>query len=531
MKTQATKNFILALAAVCCLGFFAQAQSMVVVLGTQNNDQITESMTSPIDGMIYSVGRSNSIPFFNKMDPTGVVIFTVEYPMQGLNNFMNMTYCDNGDFMLSASTTNNDFVIMRVDGNTGSIIWVNSYSLSFERYPKVVRSNGDTYYVTGWYSGTGTGGDDAAVIHIDGNGTINWARSLHDLDDQSYDASPDYNGGIIITGGVHGSGVDLFMAQIDVGGNYIQGRKIDLPGSFYENMSVTKTRDDGYALVGHNSNNAWAHNYPITCVKKFDNNFNLQWEVDFDCGVSSYGQTIASLDNGDLVVSTITNWNGANEATLIRIDNNSGAVLTGRTVTDMAYLNLHTDEIPMQDVVTGGRWNTGWFGGTDAIVATFNSNLDNCIIHDVKPIVVNFNYAITNWNVTFANKAFGATPLNPVEQKLELYWEYLCPPEKSNLAEYVTPAIEEGAALSILPNNVVAGNEVRLNYLLPAEAIATVRIVDLSGKTIELPFNSLRGNGTVQSIGIATGELSSGIYTVQMIVGGDVHVERFVVTK
>ena len=391
-----------------------------IQFGTSSNDLLRDGVIDPSDGSMYTCGRSSdNLPMLAKVDDCGVLVFDLEYSYPGLTLFRSMTPTRDaggaldGGYLLTDQTSSGDWFLMRVDVN-GDVIWANLYHAGLERNPRIISSIGDTYILTGWHAGTGIS-DDATMIRINGSGGIIWTRRLDNVDDQAYDATPNGSGGCIITGGLHSNGVDMFIAEVDVNGNFVQGREIhhpeggSQPNGFYENASVTRTADGGYAICGRSAGLNVAHNWVYTAVKKLDANFNTVWERDYFTGVSNFAQTISATTDGNLAVGTISNWSGANETTLMTLDANNGNILEARAMPGINAMFLRSDEAPYPKVYAFGQTNVGPIGNQDATLISMDFTLNSCL---AGPVVTSENplpYVSVPWNPVNTTRSFTVT--------------------------------------------------------------------------------------------------------------------------
>jgi hypothetical protein len=236
------------------------------------------SITQTMDGGLVASGMSLSFgednfwrPLLIKLDTSGITLWTKIIEIR--NEFPAMSYVtsttDSG-FALAGSTFNSDTV---------------------------------NYYL------------DALITKFDRGGNLQWAATVGgEFDDAAYYAIETIDSDFVITGAAVGllGGIDLYIAKLDKKGALEWTKAIG--GSFEDRgLSVTQTRDGGYAVLGR----TWSFQLqqPAMYVVKLSETGTLQWSrtmwgqsgipANYSGGIklaSDGGLTVAQEVSGDIYI-------------------------------------------------------------------------------------------------------------------------------------------------------------------------------------------------------------------------------------
>lgn len=391
------------------------------IYGTANSD-VFRDYSLNVDGSMYVTGRMNGKGSLTLVDPCGEIIWTKEYTASGLTIFGSMIKATGGDLLMSYRL-NDDWYITRVDGN-GNVLWAKRYDNTRERSFWLEKSIGDTYFAAGWFAQFGVS-DDATILKIDGAGNEIFTKRLNQIDDQTYDIISNGNGGLVLTGGIHGNGVDMFLAEIDDSGTVLNAREYEKTSNHaYENMSITRTSDGGYAILGRASN-SFSAIYTNNVVMKLNSNFDREWEVDFVVN-NIGGYSIQEANNDHLYVMARTDWAGGSDYTIIEMETATGDVIRAKAYPDYDFAALRPNEQAIDHLVVFGNQNTGTYGSDDARLSILPLNLDDCEGLLVDPVTTSLEINPKNWTPGESTVDFEETDVAIQDDLASTTCDYIC---------------------------------------------------------------------------------------------------------
>ena len=269
------------------------------------------------------------------------------------NRVYSIELADNGDivavgYTIDYGTSESDMLVLRV-GQDGTLKWVKTYN-GFTRQANdvVIGSNGDII-VVGYYYDSEASIDDMAVVRLDQDGSVLWAKR-YDAGgvENAYGVALAGNGDIIVVGTI--------TLRLDSSGNVIWARSLG-----GDKVAVA---DNGDVIVVGTSGND-------IIVTKLDQNGNLKWAKTYGGPDTELIGNVAIDNDGNIIVvgSTYSFGQGALDALVIKLDSN-GNVLWAKTYggadSDFAYsVRVLNDN----SIIVVGRTNSyGVSGSYDALV-------------------------------------------------------------------------------------------------------------------------------------------------------------------
>ena len=392
--------------AVLCASFSMAQNSNNNIYGTSGNDNMIEYIVNS-DGSMYLCGTQDSQASLMLIDECGDIVFSKRYAFSGLTAFSSMTKADNGDILMTRQL-NSDWYVTRVDA-LGNVLWSKSYHNRLERGHQIIKSTGDSYFIVGWYAQFGIS-DDITILKIDGSGTPLWTKRFHQIDDQTYDAVSDGNGGLVICGGLH-STVDMFVMHVDASGNVVASREFEQQGIHrFECRSITRTSDGNYLGLGVSSaSSAW--NPTRMTILKMNPSFGVIWQKDFNVG-SNFGATgIQEGSNGHIYFSSKATW-ASNHYMITELDA-SGSVVQAKEFPQHNVLYLNRNEVNTYNdkIIALGNTLSPQFGGaSDALVNILELDMNTCNTVDVTPSLASVSLISKPFNYSTSTVNFIVTP-------------------------------------------------------------------------------------------------------------------------
>lgn len=417
-------NYFKSILLVIAIGSNANAQGdFTNFYGTAGVDSYLDMYQAP-NGNLHVVGRSNLKAYYAQMDACGEIICEKDYSLSGMTFLRNIVPTDDGNFMVLGNPTE-DMLLMKITP-CGDIMWSKRYSSIRERSPRLTKGINDHYFLTSWYS-LGSSSDDVLVTKIDGSGNFVWTTSnsirLANVDDQPYMTVADGNGGITISGGLHGGTVDNFVVNIDANGALVADKEFE-SNTFYEATSIVRTNDGGYVTVARASTSA-SFNWNHVSVRKMDASFNELWSHDFNMGLNYSGRWMTEDMDGNIYVSTNTTWSGSTKPTIIKFSSN-GTVLAAKSFDDASALILSPVDATTNDIFAFASTNNAGFGSSDAVLMRMDGNLNACNSQDVTPVPGNINVTSKDWPSSVLPLNINVSNANVVANNLTSQFTDVC---------------------------------------------------------------------------------------------------------
>ncbi len=289
-----------------------------------------------------------------KLDEKGCIEWSRALGGSEVDDVRSVQQTRDGGFILAVYTRSNDgdvsgnhgdadFWIVKLDSK-GKIQWQRTLGGSGCDVISTVKQTED-----GGYIAVGTtesndgdvssshGGPDIWVVKLDGNGKVQWEKTLGGSGrDEGYTIMPSGDEGCIVVGwtassdgdlagGKGGSG--LWIVKLDKRGNIEWQRLVK---TFISTVySIEQTRDGGYILAGHR----WSYNNLFDIqgdfwVAKLDSKGNFQWERTFGGSAEDIAYWVDQTRDGGYIVAGYTSSNdgdvsenhGYADAWIIKLD-------------------------------------------------------------------------------------------------------------------------------------------------------------------------------------------------------------------
>jgi hypothetical protein len=222
------------------------------------------------------------------------------------------------DILLLRTTEAGDSLWFRSCGGNGSDI---GYS--------ILETSDHGYIIAGQTSGIGGFNSEAYLVKISYTGDTIWSRTFGgDGDDEGLCVNPTSDGGYIITGLTHPSGVgsfDVYLIKTNASGDSLWSRTYG--GQYYDvGNSVQQTSDDGYIVAGVKYVAAGdADAYLIKTNASGDTLWTRTFGGTGTDGASSVHQT---FDGGYIIAGRTTSYGAGNDDVwLIKTDANGNAAV------------------------------------------------------------------------------------------------------------------------------------------------------------------------------------------------------------
>lgn len=502
------------------------------VYGTPDNEYPDEYLMT--DAGTYFCGKTNGLPSLTLVDRCGNIVFSRYYNYSNFTRFTSMTFAQNGDILMHAVLSSEDWFVMRVDP-TGNAIWGRIYHNSRERSARIIPSFNDTYFVVGWWSAGGSS-DDMTVLKIDGAGNQLWGMRYDNVDDQVMDVISDQNGGLVACGGLHSS-VDMFTIHLDQNGAILATMEYQQSGiNRFEARAVTQTQSGEFLFLGVSSTStAWSPT--ILTVLKTDPTFNPIWQQDFNTGnlLNSTSLGIQEGVNGHVYFTTETIWGSATGNYSITELDAGGAWIQTRMIPDMATVNFNlngAEQYHLNDrlLLMGNTQTFNPFGMDDEILEMVDLDLNLCNGPQIDPEFTTVPLINFPWSPLQTGIAFTETP------QLDKGKEYLdfmpiCDCHDFFTAKGAIDTPEEIVAedhFTIYPN-ISNGGNIHLEYDLREGETARLEVIDLNNGR-QIKNLSIELNETQEMIiDLGSKGLGHGVYQFRIIYSDKVLTQRLIV--
>jgi hypothetical protein len=236
---------------------------------------------------------------------------------------------DNG-FMILGSTTSygvgdSDIWLLKIDHN-GVLEWNRTYgTVGFESANYIIRTDDNSYLITGRTNYYGEGDFDVLLIKIDNEGTLLWNRTMGGIGDEwMWEIEKTVDGGYALAGRTnsYGAGLnDYWLLKID-GEGYSEWN-VTLGGVDDDRArSLLITEDGGYLVQG------WSDSYGAGMLDfwlvKTDQNGNPEWNKTYGGSETERGISLEKSPEGGYILSgsTVSFGSGANDFYLVKTDDN-----------------------------------------------------------------------------------------------------------------------------------------------------------------------------------------------------------------
>ncbi|MEM7161027.1 MAG: S8 family serine peptidase [Bacteroidota bacterium] len=380
--------------------------------GNSSDNHFIDNVINPIDNSIYAVGRESDNGVLAHINTDGSLDWVKGYST-GISA-TSMVRCPNGDliFVMHRSLpVEGDIHVYRVDPN-GDILWDKKYELSYDRYPKICPSLGDTYFVCAWTSAGGSS-DNVLLMKIDGNGDIIWHEVMDELDDQMFDLQPDEDGGCYITGGAHavGGNGNYFLIHYDTDGNIIQKAEFDTGTIWDDNPRLTQTQDGGIAICGQTGQSGDKDVF----VSKLDSDWNHEWSFEIDFPLDpNLGYDVIDDDDGNIYFIVRENDGAFTKAYVLKMDL-VGNIIYSKRLDDVQGGRLkYNNNGGSNSLVFSGFVDpiAQGFGERDAVVIHTDLDFNSCLTSEWTPNMEPLIWTSSDWPISTSSPPVTVTDLN-----------------------------------------------------------------------------------------------------------------------
>jgi hypothetical protein len=296
----------------------------------------------------------------------------------------------------------NDYWVVKLD-DSGNIQWQKSLGGSDDDFANSIQQTADGGYIVAGESNSNNGdvtGNhgffDCWVVKLDGNGNIQWQKSLGGSDDDSaLSIQQTTDGGYIVAGNSMSTDGDVtdnhgfwdyWVVKLDDSGN-IQWQK-NLGGTDSDvAYSIQQTADGGYIVAGQSDSNdgdvTGNHGILDYWVVKLDGSGNIQWQKSLGGSVFDYAYSIQQTTDGGYIVAgrsssndgDITGNHGGDDYWVVKLDG-SGNIQWQKSLGGSGVDRAYT----IQQTVDGGYIVAGSSNSSDGDVTGNHGGADYWIV-------------------------------------------------------------------------------------------------------------------------------------------------------
>lgn len=295
-----------------------------------------------------------AVAFFFKGKNDSVITFKKTYGGELEESGQYVQKTSDGGYILIGSTHSygngdSDVYLVKVDSR-GNKLWERTYGRTSREGGKCVKETPDGGFIlVGSSRDPGTGTNNMYIAKTDANGISVWEKFLLEKS-TAYSVVVTEDGGycvLVISASSEVMNRGILLLKFDSNGNEIWRKTYDKENTEL-GLSVIRTKDGGYAIIGRENNTP--NNRAMVYLIKTDGNGELQWE-------RSYGGT------------------SDDEGISLRQTSDGGYIIIGRT--SSYALKLETRVSGKKDmylIKTDGEGNELWYkvfyGSATSIVAT-----------------------------------------------------------------------------------------------------------------------------------------------------------------
>ncbi|MEW6196102.1 MAG: SBBP repeat-containing protein [Bacteroidota bacterium] len=451
------------------------------------------------------------------IDSDGNVYVTGLFSSNGITfDTVQLTSAGGNDIFIAKFNTNGDVLWAKGAGGTGADV---SYS--------IVVDNSNNAYITGYFSNTATfgsieltsaGSSDVFVVKYDTNGNIVWAKRAGGSSGDTANCITINASSIYLTGFFMGNtsifgedtlssvgNSDVFIVKYNTNGDAIWAKSAGGSGGeigYYINTDA----DGNLYIVGNlGSGGATFSSVQLTSaggndifVAKYNASGDVIWAKSAGGTGNDYGYNVA-VKNKNIYVSGYFNdvatfgsfqltTNGGNDVFISKYDENGNVILArsvGGTGTDDGWGIALDDK---ENIYVGGR-----FGSSSISFGSYT--------------LTNSNSATTGTSYDVFVAKFGL--IVSVERNEEV------PSVFQLLQNYPNP---------FNPSTTISFTVVKREF-------ATLKVYNILGQEIATLFNGIAEPGKNYKLNFYADNLSSGIFMVQLISGGNVQMKKIILMK
>jgi DNA replication initiation complex subunit (GINS family) len=210
-----------------------------------------------------------------------------------------------------------DVYVVKLD-KTWNLQWTRTIGGKYNDYGySIIQTTDGGYAVAGATASYGAeiGNSDIYIVKLDGDGNIQWTRTIGDgYSDNGRSIIQTKDGGYAVVGKINGNVIfdDVYVVKLDGDGNIQWTRTIGGGEGEDCGNSIIQTKDGGYAVVGK-TNSFGAENISIygriaddVYVVKLDDSGNIQWTRTIGGKFDDVGYSIIQTKDGGYAVAGVT---------------------------------------------------------------------------------------------------------------------------------------------------------------------------------------------------------------------------------
>ncbi|MBN8567927.1 MAG: T9SS type A sorting domain-containing protein [Flavobacteriales bacterium] len=480
---------------------FSQNQFQFTIGGT--NDELTRSIIKANDneyvfaGETKSFGAGLSDMYIVKFTSSGSLSWMFAVGGTGNDVSMSVIQTSDGGFALAGYTNSfgagdYDFYIVKLN-SSGSIQWSKTIGGTGTEYAYSIKQTNDGGFIAAGFTYTyGAGDADAFFVKLDGNGNIQWSKTVgRSFEDQAYSVVVTSDGGFAATGESHfgGGNADMYLIKLDANGNLQWTRTVGGPNNDRA-WNIIQSSDGGYGIAGW-GNSYGSGDYDMYCAK-FDVNGSLQWTRTLGgANAESASSIIQTTDGGFLISGGSNSFSGNNDNIYIAKIDAIGVYSWSRIIGGANYEeSTSMINTPNNGFLIGGCTSSFGSGGKDMFAVKFDSS----------------GYTCANMILPPTNSGIGGILSNPTSSLSSPTPTISTPPTQIVSGGTLTQLCLVGLEMVDIeipqdfhlyqnfPNPF--NPETNIIFSIPKEGNVNIRIFNLSGKEVTILFKGNCKAGT-----------------------------------
>lgn len=338
-----------------------------------------------------------------------------------------ITKAPNGDLLMCSFQYDNNFsssdwFVYRIDGS-GNMLWAKQYVATGRQvFPRIISSDDDSYFISGWYNNTGGSSDDVGILKIDGQGNVLNAIAVAVAgDDQPNGLIADGNGGLIVTGEVE-QDKTVFTLHYDKN-LFLISKEQYLPDLNYYNSgpyTTIITADGGRAFLVWRNGGGELDEY-ATLVK-------LNANMEFEWAKSFYKQGFPIFSRGTYLIQDVTDnsiivtghykQNNVLFPFMLKFDSNGNNLWKKTLANNVAIISgpqiMYNQNSAGKEIIWYAGIESGSLGQSDVVFIRDDTNFStSCLITDFDFFVQNETWTKIPINDTPSSITFAVQNLNP----------------------------------------------------------------------------------------------------------------------
>ncbi len=359
-----------------------------------------------VAGHTYSFGSGYSDVWILKLDPqTGDTIWSVIYGGSSSEGAEDVVVAPDGNYIVAGYTYSygaggSDLWLLKVNSSDGSLIWSRTFGSADDdgAYSLAVDDSG--YVIIAGYT-TSAPYRDGYLLKVDADtGGLIWSRVFGgSATDEIYAVVVDGNGDYVLAGRTNspsGGYFDVWMMKVNPSGDVVWEK---VYGSSMDDgaADVIVDNDGNYVVAGRAVFDV--NDYNDTWILKLEPvNGDTIWTRVFSTPEPEGATAIALLEDGDYVVAGLTGINGSWDAWIMRLDQDGDSlwsVIYGGDESDGAT-SLAVDG--SGNIVMSGYTNSFGSGFSDVWVLKLTQIVSSMEsrVHPMKVIPISGGFVVRN---------------------------------------------------------------------------------------------------------------------------------------